>query len=405
LEPTAPFALRSDRLSLAEYTRRVLVAVGIVVLALALWKLAALAVIAFAGVLAAVLVRALAEPLAERTGLGSRVAVTLVVLALAALVALAFWLTGETVVAQVTQLWAALPSALAGMQRWAEQWPAGRALIESLGSLNGLESATRVAGFAITTVGAIANLIVIFFLGVYLAVDPGLYRRGVLHLVPPVARQRVAHALDSAGEGLRKWLLGQLLAMIAVGLVTGLATWAIGVPFALSLGLIAGLLEFVPFVGPVVAAIPGILLAFSASPETALYATLAYLAIQQIEGNVLMPVVQRWAVSLPPALGVLAVVVFGLLLGLPGVLLAVPLMVVAMILVEKLYIEAALGESAAPEHVAASGGGPERRVRRVTDPRVPGVGEIACCSANARRRESRRPGEGSMPCKSGHEAH
>jgi predicted PurR-regulated permease PerM len=336
----------------------VLVAVGIVVLAVALWKLAGLAVIAFAGVVAAVLVRAIAEPLARFTGLASRLAVTLVVLALAALMALGFWLMGETLVAQVTQLWTALPGALAGMRRWAEQWPAGRALIESLGSLDGLESATRVAGFAMTTVGAIANLVVIFFLGVYLAVDPGLYRRGVLHLVPAAARQRVAHALDSAGEGLRKWLLGQLLAMVGVGLLTGLAMWALGVPYALSLGVIAGLLEFVPFVGPVVAAIPGVLLAFSTSPETALYAALAYLVIQQIEGNVLMPVVQRWAVSLPPALGVLSVVVFGLLLGLPGVILAVPLMVVAMILVEKLYVEAALGETAAPERIAASTGGP-----------------------------------------------
>jgi len=350
-------APQSDRLSLAEYTRRVLVAVGIVVLAVALWKVAGLAVVAFAGVVAAVLVRAIAEPLARFTGLGDRLAVAIVVLALAALVSFAFWLIGETLVAQVTQLWSALPGALSGMRRWAEQWPAGRALIDSLGSLDGLESATRVAGFAMTTVGAITNLVVILFLGVYLAVDPHLYRRGVLHLVPAAARSRAAQALDSAGEGLRKWLLSQFVAMVAVGLLTGVALWALGVPFALSLGVIAGLLEFVPFVGPVVAAIPGILLAFSASPETALYAAVAYLAIQQIEGNVLMPIAQRWAVSLPPALGMLAVVVFGVLLGLPGVILAVPLMVVAMILVQKLYIEAALGESATPGRAPTSGAG------------------------------------------------
>jgi predicted PurR-regulated permease PerM len=322
----------------------VLIAVATVAAAVALWYLAALAVIAFAGVVAAVLLRSLADPLARLTHVSGRVAVTLVVLALAALATLVLWLTGETLLSQVGQLWEALPSALTGMRRWAEQWPSGRALIESVSSIDGLQSARRVAGFAMSTFGVVANLVVITFLGIYLAVDPGLYRRGLLHLVPGDARSRVALALDSAGQGLRRWLLGQLVAMVLVGALTGIGMWLLGDPLALSLGVIAGLLEFVPFVGPVVAAVPGVLLAFTQSPQTALYAALVYLLIQQIEGNLIMPVVQRWAVSLPPALGILAVVVFGLLFGLPGVILAVPLMVVAMILVQKLYVEAALGE-------------------------------------------------------------
>lgn len=343
--PESATAVRAApaRLSLAEYTRRVLVAVGVVVLALAVWKLAALAVVTFAGVVMAVLIRSLADPLGAATGLGSRASVALVVVALLALLGVALWLAGETLVEQVTQLWSALPGAVAGVRRWLEQWAAGRALLESIASLDGMESAARVAGVAVSTLGAVGNLVVVTFLGIYLALDPALYRRGVLRLVPAAARPRVGHALGSAGEGLRRWLLGQLVAMVGVGLLTGIAMRLLDVPFALSLGVIAGLLEFVPFIGPIAAMVPGVLLAFTVSPETALYAALAYLAIQQVEGNVLMPVVQRWAVALPPALGILAVVIFGLLFGLPGVILAVPLMVVAMILVQELYVDAALG--------------------------------------------------------------
>jgi predicted PurR-regulated permease PerM len=341
--------LHRARLSLPEYTRRVLVAVGIVAVAIALWKLAALVVVAFAGVVAAVLVRSLASPLADATGLGSRAAVALVTIALLGLLALALWIAGDTLFGQVTDLWSALPGALAGVRQWLEQRAPGRALLDSLASIDGLQSARRVAGVAVSTIGAVGNLVIVAFLGIYLALDPALYRRGVLHLVPTAARAHVAHALDSAGEGLRRWLLGQLVAMVCVGALTGVAMWLLGVPFALSLGVIAGLLEFVPFLGPIVAMVPGVLLAFTVSPATALYAALAYLAIQQVEGNLLMPIVQRWAVALPPALGILAVVVFGLLFGLPGVMLAVPLMVVAMILVQELYVGAALGEREAVE--------------------------------------------------------
>ncbi len=110
-------------------------------------------------------------------------------------------------------------------------------------------------------------------------------------------------------------------------------------PLALSLATIAGLLEFVPFVGPILAAIPAILIAFTHDQATALYVALLYVAIQQLEGYVLMPLVQRWAVALPPALGALSVVVFAVLFGLPGVFFAVPLTIVAMVLVRELYLE------------------------------------------------------------------
>lgn len=183
------------------------------------------------------------------------------------------------------------------------------------------------------------------FLGLFLAADPGLYRRGLLRLIPLRARPRWETALIEAGHALERWLLGQLVAMVCVGVLTGLGLWALGIPLALSLGILAGALDFVPYIGPIAAALPAFLMGLTQSPNLALYVALLYVVVQQIKGNVIVPLAQRWAVSLPPALGIISVIVFGLIFGVPGLLFATPLMVVTLVLVRKLYIEGVLEQS------------------------------------------------------------
>jgi predicted PurR-regulated permease PerM len=136
--------------------------------------------------------------------------------------------------------------------------------------------------------------------------------------------------------------MGQGISMLFVGTSTALGLALLGIPLALTLGLVAGALAFIPFFGPIVSGLLAVSLAFMQGPEQALYVAGLCVLIQQIEGNVLMPLVQRWAVELPPVLGITAAVIFGLLFGLPGVVLASPLMVVAMVLVRKLYVEGVL---------------------------------------------------------------
>ena len=165
----------------------------------------------------------------------------------------------------------------------------------------------------------LTDVVVIVFLGLYLAADPDLYRRGTLHLVPRGGRDRARAGLDAAGEALRKWLMGQLSAMVAVGVLTFAVLKLLNMPLALSLALIAALLEFIPFIGPILSGVPAVLVGFHVGPNEALYVAAAYLVIHQIEGNVVMPIVQKWAVALPPALGIASIVVFGWLFGLPGV--------------------------------------------------------------------------------------
>jgi predicted PurR-regulated permease PerM len=323
------------------YTARVFIALGLTAALIALWRAADVVMIAFGAVLLAVALRALARIFERYTPLPGRAALPGAILAVVASLGLVAWLVGDTLAGELGQLATRLPAALDKVRDWLAMHAAGRAVLDSLGAVNGAESVSRLAGAAISTLGAVANALVLLVLGIYFAVDPGLYRRGFLRLVPSAHRARVAETLGAAADALRDWLGGAVVAMLAVGTVTGLGLWALGVPFALSLAVIAALLEFVPFLGPLVAAIPAILVGFSESPVTAIYVALLYLTIQQIEGYLLTPLVQRWAVSLPPALAVLAVLVFGVLIGLPGVLFAVPLLVVVMVVVRKLYVEPA----------------------------------------------------------------
>jgi len=334
----------SDHSSLKQYTYRVLIAIALLALAILGWRLASVFILIFGGILVAVALRVLTNLLIRHTGLGERWALAVVVLTVAGLLAGTALLVGAQVSAQLGELIAALPEAAAKVKASLEQSSIGKAIADlARSSTKSSEGAVSgLARFAGGTFSAVTDSVVILFVGLYLAADPGLYRRGVAHLFPRAARPTVLAALDKSGIALRKWLVGQASAMVAVGALTFIGLALLQVPLSLSLALIAGLLEFVPFVGPIVASVPGILMGFTQGPQEALYVALLYLAINQIEGNVIMPIIQKWAVSLPPALGILSVVAFGTLFGIAGVLFAVPLMVVVMILVQEIYVKRTL---------------------------------------------------------------
>jgi predicted PurR-regulated permease PerM len=154
----------------------------------------------------------------------------------------------------------------------------------------------------------------------------------------------VDSALNASGQALELWLVGQLFAMALIGVLVGFAMWLIGLPSPLALGLIAGLTEFIPFIGPILGALPALLIAATRDAGTLAWTVIAFVGIQQIESNLIMPVIQRRTVSLPPVLSLFAVVAFGVVLGALGLILAVPLTVVAYVLVKKLYVRETLGE-------------------------------------------------------------
>jgi predicted PurR-regulated permease PerM len=313
--------------------------VGVVLLLLA-WALRDVALLCFGAVIVAAFLRSLAEPLARRSGLTPRIAILVVVIAITALLAASVWIMGQPLLDQLLELRNTVPKAWETAREWAARQPLGqRAMDWASTALDLKVPFARVAGVASAATTVVADFLLVLLLGIYLALDPKLYLEGTLQLVPPDRRRFVGSALTAGGEALQRWLLGQGVTMLIVGTTIGVGLALLGMPLAAALGFISGLLEFVPFFGAIASALLGILLAFAQGPTQALYVGIFFLVVQQLEGNVIIPLVQRWAAHLPPVLSLLAVVVFGSLFGVEGIVLGTPLMVVLIVLVRKLHIE------------------------------------------------------------------
>jgi len=324
----------------AAATRNILVALALTALAIVIWRLADVVVIAFGGIVVAAVLHALAEPLKRFHRLSPSVRLSIALAALLAVLALVGWLFGNQVSAQADELQRLLPQQFHAVMAWFSRTQLGRTFVTSFkqsasgaGAMGGL--GTGLATF----LGGTLDAVLIGFLGVYFAFDPELYIGGFLRLLPPPRRPQVRRALLGAGLALQKWLRAQLIAMLLVGLLAGVGLALIGVPLALVLGGLAALLEFIPVVGPIIFGIPAVLVAFSQGPRVALYALLVYTAIQQLESNLITPLLQRWAVKMPPVIGLLAVLASGILLGPGGIIFAAPMAVVAIELIRHLYVE------------------------------------------------------------------
>lgn len=336
------------------FVRRVLFLVGVGIVLLAAWQLLDVLLLAFGAVIVAVVLRSLSEPIEKHTPLGQGASLAAAGLLIVVLFTGAGWLFGATVSAQVEDLSERLPRSPAEFREIISQLPMGEAISAQINSLD-LDSArsaagpiqsiaTRIGGYAMTAVGALTNLLVVIFAGIYLAIHPRQARDGVLALVPRGPREPLTHAMNTSGRALGRWLLGQFASMTIVGVLTGLGLWAIGLPSPAALGLFAGIVAFVPIVGPIISVIPAALIALQEGPMMVVWTILVYIAVQQVESNLTYPLIQKKAADLPPALTLFAVLGFGVLFGPLGVILAAPLMVVLYVLVKILYVRNTLGE-------------------------------------------------------------
>ena len=335
----------------------------IAALALAAWALSSVLLLSFAGLLIAVALRHAATGLARHTPLSVGPALALVIVALLAVLVGGAAAFGRRIVSEAGQIAEALPDALGRFEDWLGDMPGGSFLLGALpdgpdpGSLNVVGT---LGGTFSTLIGAATGILLVVSVAVFLAADPDLYRRGALRLVAPAARGRARAVMDEIGRELWLWMKGQLLDMIAVAVLTGIGLWLVGAPLAVTLGLIAGITNVIPYVGPFIAGVPAVAIAFSAGPMTALYAALVIAAVQQVEGNVLMPLIQKRATALPPALTIAAVVAFGVLFGFVGLLVATPLLLAVMVLVRMLYVEDVLEgrEASVDTHLSRPEEGP-----------------------------------------------
>ncbi|PPU97762.1 AI-2E family transporter [Xanthomonas hyacinthi] len=332
---------------LRPFAARVLVVMVLGGLALLAWQLSELLLIVFGAVVVGVLLHGLASALRKRLPVPEWAALGLVILFLVLALSAIVLLFGTEVAAQIDAFRTTLPAAWNKFHAWLQSGPLGPQIKSIPDQLRDGAStlATHAGAIVLSAGGGITDAVLMLVGGVYLAAQPKLYRRGLLRLLPRDRRDVADAALTASGQVLRAWLGGQFLAMLVIGSLTGLGLWLLGVPVALGIGLLTALLDFIPIVGPIVAAVPAVLLGFTVSPQVALGALLVFVVLQQIEGHVLQPLIQARAVNLPPALLLFSLFGIGLLFGPIGVVLAAPLTVVIYVLVKHLYVHHALDDA------------------------------------------------------------
>lgn len=331
----------------AGFAKRCLIVLAFVALAATIYALASLLLMIFGAIVVAVILRAIAR-LYLRFGLPEGLSVGLAVLSLFALIGALGWIFGGLVAGQFSALVQQIPAAIANLQlqlhSWGIDYDVAQASRDIGSQLSGLT--TRAGDFAASAGGAVTNIILVLAGAVFFAAQPKLYTDAILRLVPKDREEIARIATEDSARALGLWLQAQILSSIVVFIMTYIGLKLLGVPSAAALALIAAALDFIPFIGPVVAGIPAILVAFTASPATALWTVGLYLLIQQIQGNILQPLIQKRSVDLSPAVLLFAVVAAGTLFGIVGVILSAPLTVVAFVLVQRLYIEQVLGKPA-----------------------------------------------------------
>ncbi len=326
-----------------DYTLRTLAIVAVLLLAAALLQDVVLLV--FAAVLMACVLRGAAVWLHGHIGLGTGWCLALVLVVLAGLIGGGLWLQGPRVTAQAAtvadtvsqeaqQLWGQMQDNPL-LQRLMPQ------LKEKAGSV--LSSVTSmVPGVASSAIGIGGDMVVILATAIFLAVSPDVYMHGFLRLLPLGWRPRGREVLVGLESTLRLWFLGQFADMVVVAILTGTGLYFLGVPLALTLALIAGLFNFVPYVGALAGAVPALAVAVAHSPQTAIYTGVLYAVVQTLEGNVIAPLIQKRTVDLPPALTILSQTILGTLFGIMGLILATPLVAAAMTGVRMVYVESVL---------------------------------------------------------------
>lgn len=344
------------------------VAVALLALGLIVWYAMRMLLLAFAGILLAILLRGLTRWVARKTGWRLSWSLAAVLLGLGLLATAVGMVAAPQVARQVDELADRLPKAMQQVQdqlasrEWvrealnlpppsqpqsaaatqpASQPTTGPAQLltqafSDAGTGGAVRSATR---FARLLLDVLVTLVLVLVVAIYLAYHPALYVHGLIRLAPPKNRRRLREVLFKTGDTIVAWLIGQGITMAIVTALTAGGLWLIGVELWFILGILAGLFNFVPNFGPLVSFIPAVLIASVGGADQMAYVALLFLIIQSLEGYIITPLIQSEAVEMPPALLIMSQVVLGALLGALGVVLAAPLTVAALVLVRELYVK------------------------------------------------------------------
>ena len=326
-------------------TMGILVAVVAIVVA---WYARDVLILAFAGVLVGVFFRRLARRIHDLVGIRMGVSLAITVLLLFGGFGLLFWLRGPAIATEFAELRVEVPRAADTLRSRLQEREWARSIVDAIPSFGDLmpdarTAISRATGVVSRGFEVLTSFAVILFLGIAFAATPQPYVSGILALVPVEKVSRARAVLQRVEQTLWWWMLGRIVSMSVVGVATGIGLWLLGIPLALTLAVIAALLTFIPNIGPIISALPAVLLALAQGYNMALYVVLLYSGVQALETYVLGPVVDRHTVALPPALTVVAQLLLVLVGGIIGAAIAAPLAAMLVVVVTMLYVHDVLG--------------------------------------------------------------
>jgi len=326
-----------------ETLKLALLVVAVAIIPLLVWYLFDVILIIFGAIILAMLLRLGAQPFMRWLSIPEALALLVSGLVVLFVIGGTGYLFGTRITAEFQDVVQRAASATANIQSNLRGSEFGNFILQHF-SGDSFSVTGILSGVLRVSTSFFEALIIMVISGIYLAAQPRLYRKGLIWLFPPAKHARAAEIIDGIGEALRLWLLGQLIQMFLIGALVTFAVWIIGVPSSLALGLIAGIGEFIPYLGPILAAIPAILVALTKSPELTLWTLVAYLIIHQIEGQVIAPLVQHRMVSIPPAVMLLGIAALTYLFGTVAIIFAAPIAVVIFAAVNLLYVRDTLHE-------------------------------------------------------------
>lgn len=310
--------------------------------ALAAWTLREVLFILFGALVLAIGMNAIARLLTDKLRTRYVAGFAIVLLTGATLIGLVGWFFGATIGDQLDELTQKIPDGLQWLTDQAEARPYIRDALAKLeiADLSGTTGwiAKALATVARSFLAAAGSLLAMAIVAIYLGAQPNRYRSGVLRLAPLSARPNLSKLFDAVARILGRWLTGQLAVMATVGVLSGIGLWALGVKAAFLLGLVGGLLSFVPFIGSVIAAVLATLFALAQGPYYAAVVIALYVGVHFVEGNFVTPLIQSEATSLPPVLTLLSVISCALLFGPSAAFLAAPTALFIITVIEVLYI-------------------------------------------------------------------
>lgn len=311
-------------------------ALSLVITVLIIWNAIDVFFLAFATILLAIFLNAIGNLTKKIIHLPYVLSLMIAILFIIGVFVLIFWLYSPTIAEQFQMLLKQLPEAALSLGNEIAPYFSKKYLsIKSLQSHFSLENQvvfSKVVTIFSTTIGSIVSFAVFLIVGFYLALLPNRYLKGALFVIPESRQHRIWEVGEKIGKSLRFWLLGKVLSMISIGILTIFGLWALNIPLPFILGLLAGVLTFIPYVGPILASIPAILIAFAESPLSAVYVLVLYIGIHLAEGYLITPFIEQKTVSIPPALTIMGQILFYVLVGGIGLALATPLIVVMMAL-------------------------------------------------------------------------